>query len=1321
MRQLNLTKNAILSFGSFLLLAVGLGQTAKADYPSTVLSQNPAAFYRLNETIKPNFTHVTNSGSLGTAADGYYTNLPSFNLPGPFTGSSAVGFDGTSQYAYTPWVSGLNTSTFSFEIWANPAVVPKFDYMASSAELNSPRSGWYFAQDDGSTFSFGSAWVVRFFNTNSSTPSVTLHATNATAGVWTHLVITFDGTTAKMYTNGVVADTETPTANSAGVNYVPNIDAPFTIGVRSNIQFEWPGDVAEAAIYPAALSAARVAAHYTAATTAPTTYSSTVLADSPLLYDQFKAPATAVATNSGTLGTSYNGLYLADAAPGAPGPVPPTYSGFPSGNKATAFDAQGGAVRLPAFNFNTNTITISGWINASNSQSVGAGIVVCDSGTTAVGLTIDDVYGGFGLGYFWNNDSSTSQWSPSRDSSLETLPDSQWAFVALVIQPTEADIYIALTNDAATFESVTNYFDHIAEAFDGATLVGTDGGNASLSFNGAIDAVGIWNRSLSSGELYSQYGSAVGGLKPIVFSGPPSPDQPIVAGDTLTLQANAGGTPPLSYLWYSNSVAISWATNAGLVVSNFSIAANSGSYYVVVTNFYGSATSGVASVTGQLPTVPTVVSLPASSATIYPGGVLNLPVTVTGGGLVFQWKLNGTNLLGATASAYFVSSVTSSNAGSYTLAITNALGGLVVGPFVITVPTLVPGTYAAVVDADAPLSWWRLDETSATTGTVLQDAMGRNSGVYTNNGALYAGIPGAIHGASSGTGLLFTGDSSYGYIPYFSALSGSAFSLEMWVKQTNVVGSVTPVSAYDSNGGFGATTDGSYWTGLSGGYVFGKGPGNGTTSEWDPTIYANTWTHIVVIYNVNNGYPGDPWSIYVNGVSDGYIWGSGTMDSSGPLIIGGYGTGTSTVLKDAFIGGVDEVAFYNKALTGTEITAHYNAAFYGVSPTIVSQPQSLGGFLGHSVTFSTTANGAPPLAYQWEENGVALAGQTNVSLTVSNITDASAKNIYSVLVTNLYGSELSSNVAITVYPSPTDINLTNGLVLHLTFDGNYTDSSGRGNNATAVGSPSFVAGNLGADAVEVSTDTTNTTYNYLILANGLGATPSDLQFGSSVDFTISYWVQLPAGAIPGDLPFFGSATNSTYGFGVLLAPAYQTGGLAWSLYDSGGTGAGFQGSANTINDGNWHNVVETFTRTNACITYLDGVAVNSTSIAGIGDVDTGGLFAIGQDPTGAYAQSATFTLDDIGVWRRALTDYEARSIYLVGSTSAKSFNTVPSGAITVGLSPLPTSGKYSLSWSSGTLLEATNVAGPWTAVPGATAPLYQFAPSSTNLFFKVGN
>jgi hypothetical protein len=305
-------------------------------------------------------------------------------------------------------------------------------------------------------------------------------------------------------------------------------------------------------------------------------------------------------------------------------------------------------------------------------------------------------------------------------------------------------------------------------------------------------------------------------------------------------------------------------------------------------------------------------------------------------------------------------------------------------------------------------------------------------------------------------------------------------------------------------------------------------------------------------------------------------------------------------------------------------------------------------------------------------------------------------------------------VNITVYPAPTAVNLTNALVLHLTFDSTYADASGRGNNGTAEGSPSFVTGKIGTSALQVSSDTNSATYNYVTLG-----TPSDLLFGSSVDFSVSYWVQFPAGAQPGDLPFLANATNSTYSFGLVLAPAYQTGGWAWSLYDNTGKGAGVQGPSDSINDGNWHNVVETFTRTNNCVTYLDGQPVDSTLIAGIGDVDSGQTFSIGQDPTGVYQQSATFSLDDIGVWRRALTDYEARSIYEVGAAYGKSFNTALTGPVSVSLYSTA-SGAYSLAWQGGSLTESTNLTGPWTPVPGATPPLYQFTPTGTNTFFKVG-
>ncbi len=74
-----------------------------------------------------------------------------------------------------------------------------------------------------------------------------------------------------------------------------------------------------------------------------------------------------------------------------------------------------------------------------------------------------------------------------------------------------------------------------------------------------------------------------------------------------------------------------------------------------------------------------------------------------------------------------------------------------------------------------------------------------------------------------------------------------------------------------------------------------------------------------------------------------------------------------------------------------------------VAPAITSSSNSVVGFLGRSVTLTFTAIGTPSLTYQWLLNGTPIVGATSPSLTLTNISSASA-GLYSVTVTNTYGS-----------------------------------------------------------------------------------------------------------------------------------------------------------------------------------------------------------------------------------------------------------------------------------------------------------------------------
>jgi len=88
-----------------------------------------------------------------------------------------------------------------------------------------------------------------------------------------------------------------------------------------------------------------------------------------------------------------------------------------------------------------------------------------------------------------------------------------------------------------------------------------------------------------------------------------------------------------------------------------------------------------------------------------------------------------------------------------------------------------------------------------------------------------------------------------------------------------------------------------------------------------------------------------------------------------------------------------------------------------LTPFIVLEPQSQSMFLKGSATFAAGASGAAPLRYSWLKNGVKVAGAAAPSLTVCNITAASA-GTYVMVAANTYGSAATAPVMLTLIPNP---------------------------------------------------------------------------------------------------------------------------------------------------------------------------------------------------------------------------------------------------------------------------------------------------------------
>jgi len=304
---------------------------------------------------------------------------------------------------------------------------------------------------------------------------------------------------------------------------------------------------------------------------------------------------------------------------------------------------------------------------------------------------------------------------------------------------------------------------------------------------------------------------------------------------------------------------------------------------------------------------------------------------------------------------------------------------------------------------------------------------------------------------------------------------------------------------------------------------------------------------------------------------------------------------------------------------------------------------------------------------------------------------------------------------LTVMPAPTFANQTNALVLHLTFDVDFKDSSGRTNDATPVNTPSLIPGKVGAHAVHLTNDAVTPVYVEVLNTNTSAPYP-DLQLDAATSFTIAYWARYSGS--PNDLPIIGNAINSTYQPGFVFSD--DGGKLEWTIVsvapDTGSVIADPVPGSPLINDGTWHHALVAFDRSaGTASSYVDGVLVDTRSIAGIGNLDTGNGIFLGQDPTGFYGVIAAYDVDDVGIWRRALNNYDALSIYNAAQNAHESFDVY--GPVKVNASMVGSN--FDVSWQAGTLLQATNVTGPYSPVAGAVAPFYRTTATGTARFFRV--
>jgi hypothetical protein len=162
-------------------------------------------------------------------------------------------------------------------------------------------------------------------------------------------------------------------------------------------------------------------------------------------------------------------------------------------------------------------------------------------------------------------------------------------------------------------------------------------------------------------------------------------DQEVLVGSGARLTVAAEGTPPLSYQWQFNGINMLNQTNLQLKLT--SAQTNESGYYAVLVSNAAGLSIGGARLTVSDGKSPTITTQPQSQ-NVYRGESVTLSVTASGYPTPqYQWRFNDANLASATNSNLSQASITTNQAGIYSVVVSNMIGVVVSSNAVLTVST----------------------------------------------------------------------------------------------------------------------------------------------------------------------------------------------------------------------------------------------------------------------------------------------------------------------------------------------------------------------------------------------------------------------------------------------------------------------------------------------------------------------------------------------------------------------------------------------------------------------------------------------------------